>query len=88
MITGLRLRWLGIAVLLMSVGVPLFVSGVLNGPNWGTVLVGLIPIGFAGLWLIGFNGLKRGMTFPPNKSARPAIQNGEGDADRGAGSDL
>lgn len=82
--SGLRLRWLGIAVLLITVGLKFMVDGVLNGPNWGSVLFGLLPIGFGGLWLIGRNGLTGGVAFPRHRSGGRDLRDEDSEANRGS----
>jgi hypothetical protein len=55
-----RLRYLAIAVFLIVPGIQLAVVGLLNGPRWGQTFLGLIVIGFGGLWLIGRSGVPKG----------------------------
>lgn len=85
-LTGVRLRWLGIAVLLASVGVKLLVDGLQDGPRWGSVVVGLLAIGLGGLWVIGSDGLKGGIL--PSKSAGVDARDREAEANRGSNPDL
>jgi hypothetical protein len=57
---GNRLRYGGVAVLLVLPGIQLAVIGLMNGPRWGQVILGLIVMGFGGLWIIGITGIPKG----------------------------
>lgn len=55
-----RLRYLAIAVLILLPGLQIAVTGLANGPRWGEIFLGLIVMGFGGLWIIGLTGIPKG----------------------------
>lgn len=57
---GNRLRYSGVAVLLVLPGIQLVVIGLMSGPRWGQVILGLIVMGFGSLWIIGITGIPKG----------------------------
>jgi hypothetical protein len=57
---GIRLRYGGLAALMVLPGIQLVVIGLLSGPRWGQAILGLIVIGFGGLWMIGLTGIPKG----------------------------
>jgi predicted tellurium resistance membrane protein TerC len=58
--TASRLRYLGIAVLIVLPGLQLVLAGRVNGPQWGEIVLGLIVMAFGGLWIIGLTGIPKG----------------------------
>jgi hypothetical protein len=61
-LTGIRLRFLGIAMLLFLMGGWILVSGLGIGLDLSQVVIGLVLIGFGGLWLYARGGI--GPKFP------------------------
>jgi hypothetical protein len=59
-LAGYRLRFLALAVLFVLPGVQLLAIGLLNGPRWGQAVLGLVVMGFGGLWIIGLTGIPKG----------------------------
>ena len=47
---GIQLRFVGIGVLFLGVGLNFIISAWSNGPDVGALVIGLVMIGFAGLW--------------------------------------
>jgi hypothetical protein len=58
-LAGNRLRFLAIGVLLILPGIQLAVFGFMGGPQWGQVILGLLVMGFGGLWIIGRTGIPK-----------------------------
>ena len=59
MLAGARLRYLAIALTLIIPGVRFAVVGVLDQSRLDLLVVGLVMIGFGGLWLIGRTGIPK-----------------------------
>jgi len=59
---GIRLRYVGIAVLILLPGLQIALTGLANGPRWGEIFLGLLVMGFGGLWIIGLIGIPKGPT--------------------------
>jgi hypothetical protein len=57
-LAGIRLRFVGIALLLILPGIQLAMIGLMNGPRWGQIALGLIVMGFGALWIVGANGIR------------------------------
>jgi hypothetical protein len=57
MIRGIRLRYVGITVMILTIGVSFAVTGFGAGPDWGRIVLGLVVIGFGALWLYGLGGI-------------------------------